>query len=251
MKFYLGTPREAWLEYDTQIPFFISYRILRRKKNFKKVKMNWCLDSGGFTELSLYSKWTIDRDKYLDDCFTYYEEMGNVDFFCPQDWMCKPHILKNTQKTIQEHQQLTIDSYLYLKSSGLPFIPILQGWSIDDYLQHMRMYETVGIDLTKESTVGVGSICRRQGTEEINNLIKILSKHINIHAFGAKIKGLTMFKDFIKSSDSMAWGTRARYSKDKFFEDCKHKRCTCCYKYAQQWYWKIQELINEKNTDSL
>ena len=54
MKFYLGTHLHHWLDYNIKIPLFISYRTIRRKKNFKPTKTTWALDSGGFSELSLW-----------------------------------------------------------------------------------------------------------------------------------------------------------------------------------------------------
>lgn len=240
MKFYLGTHREAWLFYkENTIPLFISYRTLRKRKRFTPVTMDWALDSGGFSELSLYGKWTISPKKYVNDVNIYKSEMGKLDFAAIQDWMCEEFILKKTGKSIIEHQNKTIDSYFELKSldPDNQYMPVIQGYEIDDYLRHIDMYNDRGIDLRTFNRVGVGSICRRQNTNEIEKLIKILyDNKINIHGFGVKIKGLSKYHMYLKSSDSLAWAVTGRYFSKK--DTCRHKylNCSNCIDFAFNWY---------------
>lgn len=54
--FYLGTHQVNWLS-DSQARLFGSRRRLSTRRRLPRARSNWALDSGGFTELSLYGGW--------------------------------------------------------------------------------------------------------------------------------------------------------------------------------------------------
>jgi hypothetical protein len=76
-----------------------------------------------------------------------------------QDVMVEPLVRANTKLTVAEHQRLTIHRYDRLLSliegSGVYLMPVLQGWTVDDYVQHLHLY---GDRLTENAWVGVGSV---------------------------------------------------------------------------------------------
>ena len=86
--------------------------------------------------------------------------------------MCKPQILAKTGLTVEEHQRRTLNNYRELMQTApdLPWIPILQGFTIGDYWQHAEAYQKAGIDLVDASVVGCGTLCRRQHTIRANAL---------------------------------------------------------------------------------
>jgi len=47
---------------------------------------------------------------------------------------------------------------------------VLQGWELRDYARCVAMYRGAGVGLRDYPVVGVGSVCRRQATEEIAEL---------------------------------------------------------------------------------
>lgn len=53
--FYLGTSEVRWLG-QANVPLFISHRRLAPRKSFPRALTGWALDSGGFTELSMYEQ---------------------------------------------------------------------------------------------------------------------------------------------------------------------------------------------------
>jgi hypothetical protein len=57
------------------------------------------------------------------------------------DSMCEPQILAKTGKSVAERQRLTTDNFLELtaKAPDLPFIPVLQGWTLADYLRRVAV----------------------------------------------------------------------------------------------------------------
>jgi hypothetical protein len=194
----------------------------------------WCLDSGGFSELSIYGKWMTSHQEYVDAVGTYQQEIGNLQWCAPQDWMCEPWIIGKTGLSVEEHQERTIASYIALRDVALPVIPVLQGWLPADYENHVERYTAMGVDLRETPLVGLGSVCRRNtvgGLEEL--LIDLTNYGIKLHGFGFKRNGLGRFAYLFESADSMAWSFTARRSEP--LPGCTHKSCTNCLRYALKW----------------
>src|SRR5262249_10265542 len=143
----------------------------------------------------------------------YRDEIGGLRWAAPQDFMCEPYVLAKTGLTIAEHQRRTVASFLDLRDRApdLPFIPVLQGWTLDDYRRCIELYARVGTDLTRAPVVGLGSVCRRQATAELETITRTLAGlGIRLHGFGVKTGGLDRYGRFLVSADSMAWSFAAR-----------------------------------------
>lgn len=240
MNFYLGTHQPGWMR-RSKVPLFVSYRRLRAYKTIPRASCRWALDSGGFTELSMYGEWQTTEDEYASEVVRYAHGAGNLDWAAPQDWMCEPHILAKTGLSVEEHQRRTIDSVLSLRDRRLPVtvIPVLQGWDHGDYIRHVGMYADAGIDLTTEHTVGIGSVCRRQSTAMAERLVGELAGYgIRLHGFGFKTLGLRRVSQHLRSADSMAWSFTARRQKIRL-EGCEHSNCANCFRWAMQWRRKV------------
>lgn len=207
-----------------------------------------CVDSGGFSELSLFGRWTVSPKEYVDD-LNRLKALGlKIDWAAIQDYMCEPIMLEKTGLSIKEHQKRTVDSLKILRSldDSIHFIPVLQGQTLEDYLQHFEMYEVEGFNLRGERVVGVGSVCRRQSTDEIAHIMKCLhAKGLNLHGFGVKTNGLKKYGDYLHSSDSLAWSYGARYDKKcDYCEKRQVKNCANCLNYALKWRQKILGIRN-------
>ena len=240
MVFYLGTHKLHWLRL-TSIPLMVSHRRLREYKQLPRARGPWVLDSGGFSELSLFGRWTFRLIEYVRAVDHYREEVGNLVWAAPMDWMCEPKILAKTGLTVEEHQRRTVRNFLQLNftASDIPFIPVLQGWTLDDYERCLEMYAHAGVDLTGYPTVGVGSVCRRQATPEIAAIVKTLSSYqLKLHGFGVKRDGLIRYHHILKSADSSAWSLNARLEHEPT-PGCSHNRCSNCIKYAMSWRSRI------------
>lgn len=244
MKFYLGTHVLNHIEKST-VPLFISFRQLRkRKKKRFNSNLTVCVDSGGFTELNLNGKWTITPEEYNNELLRLKGLGLNIEWAAQQDYMCEPFVIKKTGLDIETHQKLTVENFLKLRSfnSEINYIPVLQGYELNDYFNHFEMFEAVGIDLRNEPIVGVGSVCRRQNTKEIEHLFKCLSaKGLRLHGFGVKSNGLKRYSQYLVSADSLAWSRNARYLKEKcdLCLNNKTKNCANCFDYALAWRNKI------------
>jgi hypothetical protein len=242
MRFFLGTHQVDWLRKVT-FPLFVSRRRLVRLKSWPRAAGPWALDSGGFTELSMYGRWTVRPSQYAAEVRRFREDIGNLLWAAPQDWMCEPHITARTGLTVAQHQDNTTVNLLELRhlAPDLPFIPVLQGQTVGDYLRHVDGYARAGVDLTAEPVVGVGSVCRRQGTAEAGQIARDLSAlGLRVHMFGAKTLGLRLYGDVIASSDSLAWSRAARFRPP--MAGCPHVTCANCLKFASLWR---SQLLND------
>jgi hypothetical protein len=235
VQFWLGTHQPNWLE-RTDVPLMVSHVRLAKRRSLPRASGPWVLDSGAFSEIAKHGKFTTAPTQYAAAIRRYADEIGQLEWAAPQDWMCEPFMLTKTRLTVAEHQRRTITSYLDLRHESLPVIPVLQGWTLDDYHRHVAAYGHAGIDLTSEPVVGLGSVCRRQATDTIATLIQALQP-LRLHGFGMKTEGLTRASFGLHSADSMAWSYQARHNPG--FADCTHKSCANCLRYALWWRQRV------------
>lgn len=242
--FYLGTHQPHWLAF-AGFPLFVSRRRLVEYRTLPRAKGLWAQDSGGFTELSMYGEWTINATEYIRLTRRFRDEIGNMQWAAPMDWMCEPFILAKTRSSVESHQRRTVRNYVGLmeQAPDVPWIPVLQGWQPSDYLRCIDLYQLYRVDLTKCPTVGVGSICRRQGEVRIAMLLDELCRHgLHLHGFGIKLKGLELAATSLYSADSMAWSFDAR-RKPTQCGNTTHKNCANCFIYAKEWRDRVVGLI--------
>lgn len=239
MRFWLGTHETSWLR-KTTVPLFISHRRLAPRKTLPVAVGPWALDSGGFTELNLHGRWITTEAEYVEAVARYEDEIGNLAWAAPMDWMCEPFVIEQTGLSVREHQQRTVENYLRLRDRG-PFIPVLQGWTLDDYLACVDIYEAHGVDLTAVPLVGVGSVCRRQDEGEIGGIFRTLKgMGISCHGFGVKKGGLARYGTHLASADSLAWSYNARMNPP--LPGCSHQSCANCLRWALRWR---DEVLNQ------
>jgi hypothetical protein len=246
MRFYLGTHVISWLR-DADVPLMVSRNRLSRRRTPLRAATEWIMDSGGFTELQRHGGWRITAKQYADEITRYGELVGPMEWAAPQDWMCEDAVIHGgtykgvscvgTGLSVAEHQRRTVGNYLDLMALGAPVIPVLQGQTLGDYMRCVELYGDAGINLAGLPTVGLGSVCRRERTREIGEIVAtIYSLGIRCHGFGVKEPGLRRYGGMLASADSMAWsfGGRKRGS-------CTHRksRCANCRHWAMEWREKV------------
>ncbi|WP_327029725.1 hypothetical protein OG989_04165 [Micromonospora sp. NBC_01740] len=232
MDFYVGADTH-WLA-RAGYPLMVSHGRLRDRVNLPRAAAPWVCDSRGFTELQQHGRWTFTPRQYVDALRRYRDDIGQLVWASPQDWMCEPVVIQGgtfhgetfagTGLTVAEHQRRTVDNLLELRAlldqPGDPHIvPALQGWEPADYLRCWEMYDAAGIDLLAEPVVGLGSTCRREATSEVKELVEAFAaRGVRLHAYGAKTRGLLMYGQLIASADSFSWsfGGRRRVGR------CRH-----------------------------
>lgn len=192
----------------------VSANALRTRKSDFLV-CDWILDSGAFTEVAKHGRYRHGVEEYWLQ-IKRWSLCGNLLIAVAQDWMCEPFVLERTGLTVSEHQQLTIERYdqLLQFKPPVPIMPVLQGYQVADYLQHLQDY---GDRLQPDQWVGVGSVCRRNGKpDEIADLlksIKLIRPDLRLHGFGLKVLALESaeVRSLLYSCDSMAWSYPRRF----------------------------------------
>jgi hypothetical protein len=253
--FYLGTHEPGWLwSGKAPFPLFVAAPRLARYANLHPATTDWALDSGGFTALSKRGRWTVSALDYVRQVARYQREIGRMMWAAPQDWMCEPGVISGgmvgkvrcvgTGLTVKGHQWRTVANFRQLvrlwpsvSDAPCPFIPVLQGWTLADYERCEAMYQAAGVDLTSYPVVGIGSVCRRQGTEEIGRLVATLGQRYPLHGFGVKTLGLASYGEHLASADSLAWSYAARRSAP--IAGHTHKSCSNCLPYATAWRARV------------
>ncbi len=64
MQFWLGVHEPSWLP-KLHVPMMISRRRLERLKKLPQATEPWVLDSGGFSELSIFGEWRTTETTYI------------------------------------------------------------------------------------------------------------------------------------------------------------------------------------------
>ncbi len=274
MKFFIGSHQPQWLADDrfVDVPLFVSRRTLAQRKTLPRAVTSWALDSGGFTELQMHGRWTITPRDYADEVRRFRDEVGGLAWAAPQDWMCEPIVLAGgdaargirfagTGLTVEEHQRRTVENFLELRSIApdLPFVPVLQGWSMYDYWRCEDLYAAAGVDLRSEPTVGVGTVCRRQGTHEATRIMKSLAAGgLRLHGFGFKVLGLRASAGDLASADSLAWSETARrapplpgHDKPGPGRRTGHINCANCAEYALRWRASLLAELRQREGEQL
>jgi hypothetical protein len=256
--FYVGAHHPEWLA-RTTVPLCVSVASLK-ERIFVEGRMrrapvprsigSWICDSGGFTELSQHGRWRTTAKEHAAFVLRAAAEIGGMTWASPQDWMCEPWVIRGgtvfergrrvtfpgTGLTLREHQRRTVDNLLELRALAptIQWTPVIQGWTLGDYLDCIELYDRAGVDLRKETTVGIGSVCRRQSHLTASNMIRwIADDGILLHGYGFKVEGLETTHDVLASADSMSWSDAARFAPPIFGHT--HKKCNNCMEFALDW----------------
>ena len=67
-RFYTGAHQPHWLESPAlpcDVSLFVSHRRLAGRRSLPKARVRWALDSGGFSEPSMFGVWQTTPEAYL------------------------------------------------------------------------------------------------------------------------------------------------------------------------------------------
>lgn len=244
MQFYVGLHQTSDAKHFDRA--FISVTRLRRLKSPFFVVKDWIMDSGAFSTLRTHGGYPQPVEEYADE-IARWVRVGQLRAVVTQDYMCEPFMLALTGLTVPEHQALTIERYDRLRALVSPSVyvmPVLQGYAPSDYVSHIAQY---GHRLAPRAWVGVGSICKRNGTPaEVVALLRAIKQtrpDLRLHGFGLKITALesSTVCQYLDTADSMAWSFRAR----------KHGWNQNDWREAEYFVREIELLLKRSDTDSL
>lgn len=264
--FALGTHEPTWSRREDAPALCIArQRFLRFAKagRPRPAGTDVLLDGGGFTELQYHGKWRVGPEQYAEEMGYLVDVLGRVVWCAPQDRMCEPAIIHGgtfgrltfvgTGLSVEQHQEETVENALELRAlrPDLPWLYVVQGYTVDDYLRCFDLYRSAGVDLAAEPVVGIGSVCRRQATEEIRDVFReMVRAGVSCHGFGVKTLGFDLYREFLFSADSTAWSARARHhahevrrtlgpDANQRMPGCDneaHASCANCYTWARSWH---------------
>lgn len=175
-------------------------RLWQRRKPLGRARI--FVDSGAFTILAKHGHYPESHsvERYAQRLYELHTQgIVRIAVASTQDYMCEPMMLAKTGFTVADHQRLTVERYDALVASlarlfggppPFPILPVLQGWTVGDYRQHLAMY---GGRLSPRMWVGVGSVCKRQGNtgtiEAILRAIKEVRPDLRLHGFWREADG--------------------------------------------------------------
>lgn len=213
----------------------------------------WMMDSGAFSQVTKYGDFIMSPEEYVRIAVRF-QDCGDLACIVTQDYMCEPDVIKMLQgmgkeASVRIHQRKTVERYIQImdeaEKQGLkvPVMPVLQGWEVEDYVDHLKLYTLMlsdlkyqrcgslwhnpflnkpswhpykGTLLNADQWIGIGSTCKRNKNPEV--VSRILDqlygsmgafgfKKSRIHLFGYKTTGLKSdrIKDRIYSADSFAY----------------------------------------------
>ena len=192
----------------------VSANALRNRRSHFPVN-EWIMDSGAFTTVTKHGGYPHSVDEYAE-IIRRFADCGRLLIAVAQDYMCEPFVLERTGMTVADHQRLTVERYddlLRCDRGGVPIMPVLQGYDVGEYVDHLRMY---GDRLGFGMWVGVGSVCKRNrnpgSVVAVLEAIHAERPDLKLHGFGVKITALRneRVRELFHSTDSMAWSFAAR-----------------------------------------
>lgn len=185
------------------------------KGRVRRATVPMFIDSGAYSELDKHDRWMWQAADFAEFVVGLCRALGTVEHAGIQDWMCEAHMLAKTGLTVEEHQRRTVLNFCLLRrlQRSVPWLPTLQGYTVADYFRCAQMYRDAGVRLEDHRLVGLGSVCRRSSTPEIEGVIRQVKEGlgVDLHGFGVKSEGALLACWGLSSMDSMAWSTRARY----------------------------------------
>lgn len=213
----------------------------------------WMLDSGAFSQVNKYGDFIMSPQDYVRLACKH-QWCGRLACIVTQDYMCEPDVIKMLQDmgnkaSVRIHQRKTVERYIQIMDEAekyklrVPVMPVLQGWEVEDYRDHLILYTRMLSDLryqrcgklwknpfldtphhhghtgellNTEQWIGIGSTCKRNKNPEIvSQILDQLSEAMGelkfnksrIHLFGYKQTGLksSRVRDRIYSADSFAY----------------------------------------------
>lgn len=286
-RLYLNTHEAHWLyrhEYEKALRGYTLFvaipRLDRRVSPLPPARHRYCVDSGGFSELQKHGLWRRSAVEYVARVRTIVSQLGPelCDWVAQQDCMCEDLVIyggigprgvvfKGTRQmrglapgdpeqdrttAVRIHQKLSVENYVELVrlAPEIRFLPVLQGQTLEDYEHCDQLFKEAGVDLASAPAVGLGSVCRRQATEEIEEIVDHFhAKGYALHGFGVKTLGLGRYGPKLASADSLAWSEDARRrggpGHDAVhlpFHSHTRGNCANCAGYAVWWH---QQLVNK------
>jgi queuine/archaeosine tRNA-ribosyltransferase len=187
----------------------LSYNMLRKIKTPWKVDIPFMMDSGAFAVIQKYGKYPFTPEEYASGI-----QKWHPDIAWTMDYPCEPFVQKRGDYNPRKSQEMTIDNQIRLLDLNTNTQMVVQGWTVQDYLENLDRIKEQGL-LTEH--LGIGSVCRRGQNREIARIVRAIHNNVpswvKLHGFGIKVSVLkdTDARFYLHSVDSQSWGYEMRY----------------------------------------
>lgn len=206
---YLLSASHCWL------PGSKKFRLLNSDMRNRSLVDLFFLDSGGFQLFNRFGKYPFSCVDLVN-----FATKINVDELASMDYPCEgaDHPIKEgASLSNQERIQLSVDNALEMKtvlenvSSDITFYPVIQGYSLNEYLSCADKLKEQGLG---ETHLAIGSVCLRKRIKEIEPILTTIRKEFTrakIHVFGLTVRSLRYpsIVHSINSIDSLAWSSKS------------------------------------------
>lgn len=217
-RFYVGLHQPSDAHHFDRCCIHIG-RLMQRQKPLGCEEI--LLDSQAFRVIELHGDHVLSPQQYA-------KAIEAVSKLCKklvavtQDYMCEQYIfdrryeITGRRYSVTEHQFATIERYLAIRDEldpAIELMPVLQGYAPIEYVRHIREY---GDLLPDGAWVGVGSVCKRNGSPDaIRSVLYAIKRYrpdLRLHGFGLKRTAISnlWIRDALYSADSMAWSFAER-----------------------------------------
>jgi len=177
------------------------------------------IDAGGYNVQAAYMK-ANDVSEYADEIESssepfypysldeYHEWLQNhtdeFEWATAMDYACEDRF--NELWSVEDRIEATFENTLkhFNKDPSYKVLPVLQGRSVEDYVEFYDRLEDHGIPTDH---LGLGTICRLSSEKRIANLEQKVRERTDVdrlHGFGVKIEAFKHGAEF-DSADSQAW----------------------------------------------
>ena len=205
-EFYYGSSWHWPLPYLPRV--MLSYNMLRKIKAPWNIDIPFMMDSGAFAVILKYGKYPYSPEEYASGI-----EKWHPDIVWTMDYPCEPSVQKRGDYNTKKAQEMTIDNQIKLLDLNASTQMVIQGWTINDYLENIDRIKDHGL-LTEH--LGIGSVCRRGQIREIARIVRAIHNNVpswvKLHGFGIKVSVLkdTDAKFNLYSADSESWDYERR-----------------------------------------
>ena len=245
MKLFIVSHESNWLN-QSCVPMAITSRRMERMRGPTRARGEWILDSGSRSILRNFRRHPMSASAYARNAQWYGQSVEKLVHATVQDWPADEATLKATGHTLLSHQSWTVRSFKDLRrlASDVPWMPVLVGVTVGDYLHHIDLYRDAGADLASMPLVAVrGAFQRENPSETVEILEAIAGVGVKTHALWAQGVPFDRIAPWVVSADSAEWSAEA--SQVEPLPQCGHWKCTHCLRFAEAWHGrKVLEIVS-------
>lgn len=169
-------------------------------------------DCGGFVATRIWGDY-----RYSPEGYVRWLHKFNPSWAATMDYCCEQEVAE-TAGIVRERQQKTTEMayqfYRDYKGTSWAWVPTIQGWEVQDYVNHAREMKPIINDLRRTQgvnfRVGIGTLCARADASMIHKIVGAVSQELPdtpFHLWGVKLGALksSLYLPQVISVDSAAW----------------------------------------------